>query len=167
MAKRETAEKLLHKLEVSSKSAARKYDGESERRRFVLPQPDFGHYKNENAYPGTAYFFVGHSYNVEHNCCGNQFSTKRRNAIKKILQSANQKHGSVPISDALADENFYSTLSRFERDWLRRLPDTALIGPAIDGKGKRISQAFTVWRKEQRKSATKPKEKKLVGALTR
>ncbi len=165
MVKKEAAEKVIKKLEETSIQTAESRPGVSIiiDRRKALPQPDFSHYREAGSYPGTSYFFVGHSYNVEHNCCGAQFNLKRKSAIKKILQQAT-KNNSMLVKNALEQPEFVAVLSRFERDWLSRLPEGAMIGPAIDQEGKKIVQSFTVWRKEQRKTAAKSKQNEKVAA---
>jgi len=159
MAKRKTAEKVMKKLVTTGEAAAPSKQGVSIiiDRRKALPQPNFKHYREAGAYPGGSFFFVGHSYNVEHKCCGGQFKLKRQNAIKNVLELAS-KHHTVAIKDALQNPEFFSVLSRFERDWLGRLPDTSLIGPAIDQEGTYIAHSFTVWRKERRITNSKTKE---------
>jgi hypothetical protein len=168
MAKKEAADKVIMKLAESSKQTAESRPGVSIilDRRKALPQPDFSHYREAGSYPGSTYFFVGHSYNVEHNCCGAQFNLKRKNAIKKVLQSAG-KNNALSVKAALEQPEFVAVLSRFEKDWLGRLPEGAMIGPAIDQEGKKIVQSFTVWRKEQRKSATKAKQNEKTAVAAR
>jgi hypothetical protein len=163
MVKKEAAEKVIRKLAETSKETAESCPGVSIiiDRRKALPQPDFSHYREAGSYPGTSYFFVGHSYNVEHNCCGAQFNLKRKNAIKKVLQQAT-KNNALLVKTAILQPEFFAVLSRFERDWLGRLPEGAMIGPAIDQDGKKIVQSFTVWRKEQRKTSVKSKQNEKV-----
>jgi hypothetical protein len=159
MAKRETAEKIMTKLATTSKAAASNTEAsnaEAVDRRRALPQPDFKHYKEASSYPGASFFFVGHSYNVEHRCCSGQFNLKRKSAIKNVLKQAN-KHQTVTVKHALEQPTFFAVLSRVERDWLGRLPEGALIGPAIDQEGKVVAQSFTVWRQEQRQPKTAAK----------
>jgi hypothetical protein len=120
----------------------------AERRRSALPQPDFTPYEKANAYPGSTYFFVGHSYNVELPSAEAPIQNKRANAIKSLFSEQTQW---VPVQQALSAGGFNETLTRFEHDLLSRLPESALIGPAIDERGKLIDQSFTVWRQERRK----------------
>lgn len=149
MAKRETADKALRKM-VANKSADIQRTSIIERR-IALPQPDFSAYRKKNSYPGEGFFFVGHSYNVE-NTDGN-FTSQRKQAIKQLLKKAN-KNNTLPVKEALQQKEFVLILSRVERDWLGRLPEGALIGPAIEKDGSEIAECFTVWRKEQRKLTT-------------
>ncbi len=118
-----------------------------ERRRARLPQPDFSHYKKQNAWPGPNYFFVGHSFNLEEAAQVSDFMEKRANAINEILVEETQW---APVDTVLSNQNFSKVLSRFENDFLHRL-DGALIGPAIDSTGKKIADSFTIWRKEMRR----------------
>lgn len=118
-----------------------------ERRRARLPQPDFTHYKKENAYPGPNYFFVGHSFNLEEAAQVNEFREKRVRAITEVFADETKW---APVDSVLSNEKFSQVLSRFENDFLHRL-DGALIGPAIDSNGKNIADSFTIWRKEMRR----------------
>ncbi|HEY9783846.1 MAG TPA: hypothetical protein V6D17_00500 [Candidatus Obscuribacterales bacterium] len=123
-----------------------------ERRRMRLPQPDFAPYIKANAYPGPAYFFVGHSFNVDESLSSNdRFQAERAEAIKSFFNESTQW---VSVRTALANERFVSVLSRFEFDLLSRLPESALVGPAFDRFGKLIFESFTIWRKEMRKQAS-------------
>jgi len=118
-----------------------------ERRRARLPQPDFSHYKRQNAWPGPNYFFVGHSFNLEEAAQVVDFMEKRANAINEVFADETKW---APVDAALSNQNFSQVLSRFENDFLHRL-DGAMIGPAIDSTGKKIADSFTIWRKEMRR----------------
>ncbi|HEY9775860.1 MAG TPA: hypothetical protein V6C81_19010 [Planktothrix sp.] len=123
-----------------------------ERRRATLFQPDFAAYKKANAYPGAEYFFVGHSYDVElpkGNDKTNPDVAKRVDAIKTVLGETKE---CISVGTALGNENFNTVLTRFEHDFLTRLPASALIGLAIDKEGKVIEPSFSVWREERRKA---------------
>ncbi|HEY9755329.1 MAG TPA: hypothetical protein V6C97_09215 [Oculatellaceae cyanobacterium] len=120
-----------------------------ERRRARLPQPDFGPYKKANAYPGAAYFFVGHSYNLD--SAADTHKDDRVQAISKLFDTDRQW---ISVQTALGDETLARFLSRFEHDLLSRLPESALIGPAINSAGKIIGESFTIWRKEMRRAQT-------------
>jgi hypothetical protein len=121
-----------------------------ERRRATLFQPDFAAYKKANAYPGIEYFFVGHSYDVElpkGQDLDNPDVAKRVAAIKEVLGEDGK---CIPVKTALTNDNFNSVLTRFEHDFLHRLPATAVIGMAIDKEGRMIAPSFSVWREERR-----------------
>ena len=122
-----------------------------ERRRTVLPQPDFTPYKRANAYPGPGYFFVGHSYDVALSNADSTGVSKRTNAICSCF---NEQAQWIPVQQALDNQAFCEILSRFEHDLLHRLPETALIGTAIDASVELIGESFTVWRQERRKPRT-------------
>ena len=126
-----------------------------ERRRVSLPQPDFSYYKKLKAYPGSNYFFVGHSYNVELHEGDSSLLTKRGDAIKSFF---NENKQWVTVEHSLSNETFCATLTRVEHDLLTRLPEHALIGPAIDEHGHLIPQSFTVWREERRKQRAEKEE---------
>jgi hypothetical protein len=121
-----------------------------DRRRAALPQPDFTHYQKINAYPGRQYLFVGHSYNVAEGHEEPSNEAKRKEAIAHFFNKDTQW---IPVKQALESDAFDIVLSRFERDMLTRLPETALIGPAIDDHGHNLDQCFTIWRKEMRRQA--------------
>jgi len=119
-----------------------------ERRRASLPQPDFTYYKKAEAYPGQKYLFVGHSYNVELDNQEGEGVDNRAGAIKGLF-SKDVKW--VPVSEALGNQNFSGILSRFEHDLLSRLPESSLVGEAINTTdGKEIKHSFTIWREERR-----------------
>ncbi|HIA54492.1 MAG TPA: hypothetical protein EYN91_20800 [Candidatus Melainabacteria bacterium] len=119
-----------------------------ERRRASLPQPDFTHYKKASAYPGPKYLFVGHSYNVELDNQEGEGVENRAGAIKSLF-SKDIKW--IPVSEALGNQNFSGILSRFEHDLLSRLPESSLVGEAINTTdGKEIKHSFTIWREERR-----------------
>jgi hypothetical protein len=120
----------------------------AERRRARLAQPDFSSYKRVNAYPGPSYFFVGHSYDVELSDADNVRLSHRIDAIRTLFREQIQW---VPVQSALNNEQFKAILTRFEHDLLHRLPENALIGPAIDERGNEIAHSFTIWREERRK----------------
>lgn len=119
-----------------------------ERRRGSLPQPDFKYYVAAKAYPGMGYFFVGHSYNVEPVAANDQHKAQRSAVIKELFKGEEQW---LPAKTALYQKPFFDVLSRMEQDMLYRLPDSALVGPAIDDKGSVIAHSFTIWRKEMRR----------------
>jgi hypothetical protein len=150
----QTGEQQMTNLkETMAASPPRNEQPPVERRRASLPQPDFKHYQKSQAYPGKEYLFVGHSYDAEHeheNADATR-QAKREKAIAAVLKHCPEDSQWLPIKDAIGDKNFYEMLSRFEQDWLHRLPETVLIGPAIDDHGKLVPQSFTVWRKEMRR----------------
>lgn len=119
-----------------------------ERRRASLPQPDFSHYKKAEAWPGPKYLFVGHSYNVELDNKEGEGVDNRAGAIKALF-SKDVKW--IPVAEALGNQNFSGTLSRFEHDLLSRLPESSLVGEAISTTdGTEIKHSFTIWREERR-----------------
>lgn len=137
--------------EIERNSEAAVQERPFERRRASLPQPDFTFYKQANAYPGPKYFFVGHSYNVELSESAGDDLRDRTNAIVKLFSDQAKW---VPVQHALGNSRFHEVLTRFEHDFLHRLPESALIGPAIDEQGRVIAESFTVWREERRARRT-------------
>lgn len=119
-----------------------------DRRRASLPQPDFSHYKKAEAWPGPKYLFVGHSYNVELDNTEGEGVDNRAGAIKALFSKEVKW---IPVAEALGNQNFSGTLSRFEHDLLSRLPESSLVGEAISTTdGTEIKHSFTIWREERR-----------------
>lgn len=112
---------------------------------------DLTPYKQASVWPGRSYLLVGNSYNVEVRFADSRnYDVKRRASIAMMFESksGNRNRGCVALEDALRNEGFVEVLSRFEFDWLRRMPSETLIGPAYDRYGNLIPQAFAVWRAE-------------------
>ncbi len=112
---------------------------------------DLTPYKQANVWPGRSYLLVGNSYNVEVRFADSKnYDVKRRASIAIMFESKthNRNRGCVALSDALRNQGFVEVLSRFEFDWLRRMPGETLIGPSYDRHGNLIPQAFAVWRPE-------------------
>ncbi|MBS1957787.1 MAG: hypothetical protein JST89_26615 [Cyanobacteria bacterium SZAS-4] len=118
-----------------------------DRRRASLPQPDFTFYKKAEAYPGPKYLFVGHSYNVDLDNQTGEVVDHRSGAIKALFVKGEKW---LPVTEALGNEGFTNILSRYEHDLLTRLPESSLVGEAIDKDGKEIKHSFTIWREERR-----------------
>ncbi len=111
---------------------------------------DLAPYKSSQAWPGKTFLLVGNSYNAEKRARGS--AKKRAAAIAAMLEESHGVHGKrhcLTLRDALANERFVATLSRFEADWLKREPDSTLIGPAYDEQGNLLSESFAVWRRLQ------------------
>ncbi len=130
-----------------NQSSADKFAG-VDRRRARLPQPDFEFYKKANAYPGAGFFFVGHSFNLEESAAALSQRNQRLQAISALF--ATQELW-IEVSIALENKVFSAVLSRFEYDLLNRLPESALLSPAIGPRGHLIPESFTIWRKEMRR----------------
>ena len=149
----------------------RKDDVQPERRRTRLPQPDFGVYKAASAYTGEAYFFLGHSFNLDDKpdskpdsppASDSHCKVSRKEAISNLFndnvsdkgnEKGNEKAQWITVAKALSDSDLAQVLSRFEYDLLSRLPESTLIGPAIGRDGRVIPESFTIWRKEMRRSS--------------
>ncbi|MFA6212131.1 MAG: hypothetical protein WCT03_03560 [Candidatus Obscuribacterales bacterium] len=111
---------------------------------------DLAPYKSSQAWPGKPFLLVGNSYNTEKRVRGS--AQKRASAIAALLQDSHGTYGKkhcLTLKDALANQRFVDTLSRFEADWLRREPATTLIGPAYDDEGNLLKDSFAVWRRLQ------------------
>ncbi|MCC7529268.1 MAG: hypothetical protein IT342_12165 [Candidatus Melainabacteria bacterium] len=163
MPSKEESDRLLVKLK---RIASEVNDGErdetrsSERYQQLLNHIDVTPYKKTAAWPGKSYLLVGNSFNTDISFQETVETTRRAACIAVLVSRGAGRRNCVSLAEALSDEGFTSILSRFEKQWLVRLPETALIGPAYDEKGNLISQAFAVWRKE---FAESKREKHLVG----
>lgn len=164
MVEKARAEETQSKSGKTNAAGADKPGNTKDRRRLPLPQPNYAPYKKINAYPGRNYFFVGHSYNVECNQPDRPSEKERAAAIKATLKLADKEHNFLSLPTALSHKSFQQVLSRFEREWLPKLPETVFIGPAINENGAIIPHAFTVWRKELRKSVPASTAKELAAA---
>lgn len=145
MLKQEEGVRFLLKLsKVTSNINA---DGDEHAHR-LLRRIDITPFKAAHAWPGRSYLLVGNSFNVENEFADAITLNKRSARIALLLENGHGNRGCVAIGDALNDADFVEILSRFERDWLKRLPESTLIGPAYNQRGDLISQAFSVWRRE-------------------
>jgi hypothetical protein len=106
---------------------------------------DLTPYKRANSWPGSKYCLMGNSFNVELKGALEAGTKERMQAIQTLLKAGS---GCVPVRDALRNEVFAASLSRFERDWLSRLPEETVVGKAYDQIGNPIQEAFSVWRKD-------------------
>lgn len=163
MPSKEESKRLLVRLtriasEVNETEQARA----DERYQQLLNHIDITPYKKTAAWPGKSYLLVGNSFNTDSSFQSPVETTRRAACIAVLVSKGSGNRNCVSVHDALDDEGFISVLSRFEKQWLYKLPDTTLIGPAYDDKGRLIAQAFAVWRKEF--ATQREKEKQLVGA---
>lgn len=163
MPSHEESKRLLVRLtriasEINSDEQARS----DERYMQLMNHIDVTPYKKTAAWPGKSYLLVGNSFNTEVTFRGAQETTRRAACIAVAVRRGAGRRNCVTLEEALADDGFTSVLSRFEKQWLAKLPETTLIGPAYDEKGNLIAQAFAVWRKEF--VTEREKEKQLVGS---
>ena len=164
MPSREESKRLIVRLariasEVDDAEQQRRMD---ERYRQLLNHIDVTPYKKTAAWPGKSYLLVGNSFNTDVTFQKSREKTRRAACIAVVINRGADRRNCVSLGEALGDERFASVLSRFEKQWVEKLPETTLIGPAYNEKGKLIPQAFAVWRKEV--ATVKEKEKQLVGA---
>ena len=128
------------------------YQGEHRPRRSVqelLSGVNLAPYKTHKAWPGRKYLLLGNSYNVDSGIYATNNEARRAACIAVVLERGRDNRNCVSVEDALEYEGFVESLSRFERDWLRRQPASTLIGPAYDDGGNLITGAFAVWRREE------------------
>jgi hypothetical protein len=165
MPSKEESNRLLVRLtRIASEvnDAERDETRSNERYLQLLNHIDVTPYKKTAAWPGKSYLLVGNSFNMDVSLQEPVDKTRRAACIAVLISRGAGRRNCVSIAEALADEGFTSNLSRFEKQWLTRLPETSLIGPAYDDKGNLIAQAFAVWRKEF--ANQRENEKQLVGA---
>lgn len=149
MPSKEDSNRLLVKLtRIASDNNQREEARSNERYQQLLNHIDITPYKKTAAWPGKSFLLVGNSFNTDPNSQTQKQRRRRSGCIAVLVSRGTGNRNCVSLADALRDEEFMSVLSRFERQWLAKLPDTTLIGPAYDDKGKLIPQAFAVWRKE-------------------
>jgi len=129
--------KLLNKMSGnsgSSQSSATRFE------HYLLPDIDVAPHKRAKAYPGKEYMLMGNSFNLE----PDQHADKRAAALHGLFCRSNG--GTCKLADALKSDEFNQVLSRFERDWLARLTEDTVIGPAFDENARALPDAFAVWR---------------------
>lgn len=165
MARREDVKNLLTNMQTATdlketppKSSSYSNNTETQTEDSLRRHMDLTPYKQASVWPGRNYLLVGNSYNVETRLAGRTYDVKRRASIAMMFESKDHKRnrGCVTLADALRNQGFIEVMSRFEFDWLRRMPDETLIGPAYDRYGNLIPQAFSVWRPEGVTSRTRP-----------
>lgn len=161
MPSKEDSNRLLVKLtRIADENDEREEARARERYTQLLNHIDVTPYKKTDAWPGKSYLLVGNSYNMDLSYQEPTERSRRASCIALLLNTREGRRNCIPVADALSDVGFTSVLSRFEREWLSRMPDTALIGPAYDNQGNLIPRAFAVWRREM--ATEREREKQLV-----
>jgi hypothetical protein len=108
---------------------------------------DLTPFKRAEVWPGSGTFcLLGNSFDVAVTALGSEAYRRRASSIKTLLSKGKNSHSFVTVKDALSDTGFKEALSRFERDWLGRMKDDTILGPAYDERGELIEIAFSVWR---------------------
>lgn len=139
MPRHQEVNKLLHRLSDSTQMP----QGAPRFEHYLLPDIDVSPYQRARAYPGTTFILMGNSFNLEES----NDQQERSATLSQLFE--NPKEPLIKLSQALKLRTLDAVLSRFERDWLSRLPEDTQIGPAFDSNGKPISEAFAVWRSVQ------------------
>lgn len=134
MSNHQEVSKLLSKLSDNTSKVHARYE------HYLLPDIDVAPYEKARAYPGQTFILMGNSFNLEED----HDSSKRTTVLASLFSKQNEP--CLKLSDALKLKALNEVLSRFERDWLGRLPADTQIGPAFDINGTEISEAFAVWR---------------------
>lgn len=114
-------------------------------------------YVANGACPGENYSLVGSSFNLESPIVNPDMEAKRAGCISMMFEQRAQQAHCVPVGEAFDYPGFPEVLSRFERDWLGRVPPNTMLGPAYDPAGQRIPQAFAVWRESTKDRIPQPK----------
>jgi hypothetical protein len=108
---------------------------------------DLTPFKRAEVWPGSGTFcLLGNSFDVAVTVFGSEAYKRRASSIKILLSKGKNSLSFVTVRDALSDIKFKGALSRFERDWLGRMKEDTLLGPAYDERGELIEIAFSVWR---------------------
>lgn len=159
MPSKEESNRLLVRLtRIASEVSDAEEQRAHERYQQLLNHIDITPYKKTAAWPGKSYLLVGNSFDIS--LQEPMEKTRRAACIALLVSRHSNNRNCASLGEALCDEGFASILSRFENQWLRKMPLTSMIGPAYDEKGNLIPQAFAVWRKE---FANQHREKQLVG----
>jgi hypothetical protein len=149
MKKQDQAQGLLHKIAKTAEDAQQKpFKGNSHAQYESWSGTiDLTPYKKSKLWPGKNYCLMGNSFNLEiTNNSPRLF--QRISSIKLTLDQLSTQFRCMTVKDALTEPAFLHVLSRFERDWLGRLPAETLIGPAFNDRGELIETAFSVWRQD-------------------
>jgi hypothetical protein len=120
------------------------------------PNTELKPYVVNGAVPGENYYLVGSSYNLESPIVNPDLDAKRAGCISMLLESRAPQTHCVPVAEAFEYPGFPDVLSRFERDWLGRVPPNTMIGPAFDPEGHRIPTAFAVWKESTKDRTPQP-----------
>ncbi|HNB23254.1 MAG TPA: hypothetical protein PKZ32_12565 [Candidatus Melainabacteria bacterium] len=163
MPAKEDSNRLLVKLtRIAAENDEREEARARERYNQLLNHIDITPYKRTSAWPGKNYLLVGNSYNTDLSFQEPVERTRRAANIAGLFGNGETRRNWIPLAEALEDVGFASVLSRFEREWLLRMPETAVVGPAYDNNGNLIARAFAVWRREF--AGEREREKQLVTA---
>lgn len=140
MMRQKEVNELLHKMTRTADRGKPSLSIETRRQSELMP------YMAANVWPGRNFQLVGNSFNAEEHSSTRQFQLRRGACIAMMLMQGKETRRCVYLHEAMNNEGFIEVLSRFEIDWLKRLPLNTVIGPAYDGNGELLSQAFSVWR---------------------
>jgi hypothetical protein len=113
-------------------------------------------YRQKNIHPGDDFVFIGNSFNTEPCLNTQEALAKRKLCLDQLFGTISNAKDvgksmrlpSLKLEEAMANANFLDILSRFEKQWLNKLPKDTLIGPAYDHYGEFIDVSFSVWRHE-------------------
>jgi hypothetical protein len=121
-------------------------------------------YKKHDSFPGHHFLLIGNSFNVEIKPNSKE-QRKRAETLTQLFEKSTDENSCVNLQEAFRHSHFAEILSRFEWDWLSKLPSTTLLGPAYDAKGKLQPQAFSVWRPKGSPTPINTPVRQLVGAV--
>jgi len=156
--------KMRRSAQNESQSHPQRRHDDTGQQKAQLPRINLTPYKLADAWPGRNYALVGNSHFVEKRIIDstNTMQNKRAACIAMMLEQGGPRR-CVFVTEALQNEGFIEVLSRFERDWLYRLPPHAVLGPAYEANGNMIELSFAVWCCVTLGSST-PKELASAGA---
>jgi hypothetical protein len=163
MSRPKEVNKLLNKLTDNvGKGPLQPLQPEGRFEHYLMPENDVSPYKTAGAWPGKSFVLLGNSFNLEAKVETAKTQTKRTASLAMMFEQARENRRCMYVGEALTNESFLEVLSRFEHDWLRRMPGDTVIGPAYDMNGTLIAEAFAVW-----KSAASPVKHKEVKVLAK
>lgn len=108
-------------------------------------------YKRSKCWPGESYIYLGHSQNLDHQLLGTTQVRLRSRCMTLLFEAKGDANYCVSLENALDFEGFFQSLSRFEKEFLDKLPTCTVLGPAYDRSGSCVPGAFAVWRKESQR----------------
>jgi hypothetical protein len=149
MPERYEIRQLLEKLQSSADDNRPQSDPYEDKTSALAP------YRRHQVWPGERYTLLGTSYNLESRIFCRVLEERRAGCMAIVFESHGDRYSCIPVGQALAIEGLSDVLSGFERDWLEKLPDETLLGPAYSPAGQRIRTAFAVWRFEPEQVSTK------------
>jgi|688.fasta_scaffold783330_1 hypothetical protein len=131
-------QKFLGRLESSANN---KWEALNSRQELHI-----ANYMQSRTCPGPQYLYVGSSENLDSTPTGIEKRLQRNICLNLLFEAKGNEHHCVRLDLAMNFAGFAEGLSRFEKDFLKRMPAETMLGPSCDENGSRISGAFTIWK---------------------